>query len=322
MKQFLIDKLSSISDEEKRVLAGSGVDRKIYSTAADSFVVSSKLMLRAGNSIAVRTHTRFTPFALHSHNYMEMMYVVSGEITHVIDDRRIALRSGDIILLNKHARHAIERADISDIGINFIVSSDIIESVLRKFGGSKDFSVFLADNLREDGRAAYRVYRIADSLPAENLIESVIYLLTCEGGFSSEVLVESVTLLFHLLSGMDDMLIDCHTDHQSDAEMIDRIYSYIRKDYKNATLSELAKKLSISPTYLSRWIGAHMNVSFKKLLMDQRFSVAEKLLQSTELPVAKIIGMIGYDNSSYFHREFLKRYDCSPLEWRKNNKDI
>ena len=35
-------------------------------------------LLRGGRSISVRTHTRFTDFPTHKHNYLEMMIVLSG----------------------------------------------------------------------------------------------------------------------------------------------------------------------------------------------------------------------------------------------------
>ncbi|MGM9681930.1 MAG: AraC family transcriptional regulator [Eubacteriales bacterium] len=317
MRQFLIDRLSQITDEERDILAGKGIDRKIYTSSADSFIVSSQLMMRAGNKIAVRTHTRFTPFQIHGHNYMEMMYVASGSIVHLVEGRRLILESGDLILLNRHTQHAIEKAGENDLGINFIVSPDFIQSILGKFDGSSDFRSFLAENLCEEGGPSFMVYRTAAVLPIENLIESLVYSMTFGEMNSPEILIESITLLFHLLSESAEALISYHSTDPGTSELTDFILSYIRSDYKNATLSALAAKLYLSPTYLSRWISKHMNMTFKQLLMEQRFTMVEKLLRSTDLPVSEIIRAVGYENKSYFHREFLRRYGCSPLKWRK-----
>ncbi len=320
MRQFLIDKLAQITDEEREILSGKEIDRQIYTTGTDDFIVSSQLMMRAEKKIAVRTHTRFTPFQMHGHNYMEMMYVVTGSIVHVVEGQRLELVPGDLILFNRHIQHAIEKSGVDDIGINFIVSVNFIESILSKFDGSDALRAFLAENLRAEGKAAYRVYKTAGILPIENLIESITYSLTSEESCSPEVLIGSITLLFHLLSEHTDALMSAHSSDPGVTELTGYILNYIRSDYKNATLTDLASRLYLSPTYLSRWISGHMNMPFKRLLMEQRFSMVEKLLRSTDLPVSDIITAAGYENKSYFHREFLRRYGCSPLQWRKATK--
>ena len=55
--------------------------------------------------ITVRTHTRYTDFPLHKHNYLEMMIVLGGSITHVIGQEEIKLDAGDILVMNKHVSH-------------------------------------------------------------------------------------------------------------------------------------------------------------------------------------------------------------------------
>ena len=37
-----------------------------------------------GQMITIRPHTRFVAFPRHSHNYVEIMYVCTGQITHII----------------------------------------------------------------------------------------------------------------------------------------------------------------------------------------------------------------------------------------------
>ena len=114
MEDFLIQKLSAVSDEEKRILSGSELDRRLYTGDADFIVHTDKLM--HGRDINVRTHTRYTDFPLHRHNYLEVMIVLSGSITHEINGELITLCEGDILILNKHTSHSIKRADTSYFG--------------------------------------------------------------------------------------------------------------------------------------------------------------------------------------------------------------
>jgi AraC-like DNA-binding protein len=51
-----------------------------------------------------------------------------------------------------------------------------------------------------------------------------------------------------------------------------------------------------------------------------RLQRAGLLLQSTQLTVAEIFYKTGFNNQSYFFKEFKKRYQCSPGEYRAQNR--
>ena len=57
----------------------------------------------------------FAPFPRHSHNYVEIMYMCRGKTVHRIDgDARVTLEAGELLFLNRHASHAIQRADAGE----------------------------------------------------------------------------------------------------------------------------------------------------------------------------------------------------------------
>ena len=80
---------------------------------------------KRGRLITVRPHSRFVDFPEHRHNYVEMMYVVQGNITHIIEGKELTLHKGDVLMLNQQVCHAIRRAEYEDIGINFIALPEI-----------------------------------------------------------------------------------------------------------------------------------------------------------------------------------------------------
>jgi AraC-like DNA-binding protein len=51
-----------------------------------------------------------------------------------------------------------------------------------------------------------------------------------------------------------------------------------------------------------------------------RLSHAASLLLSTNLNVTEIFYRTGFNNQSYFFREFRKRYNCAPNEYRELQK--
>ena len=58
-----------------------------------------------------------------------------------------------------------------------------------------------------------------------------------------------------------------------------------------------------------------------ELLMRKRFQRALMLLVETELPVEQIAAKIGYENYSYFYRQFKAHYGVTPGQYRSEHKN-
>lgn len=111
-------------------------------------------MLRRGQMIALRKHTRFAAFPRHGHNYVEILYMVQGETTHILDDAQtVTLRAGELLLLGQNAFHAIDRAGAGDIAVNLIVLPQFFDTAAERIGQDTLLGRFLTDCLRPAARA-------------------------------------------------------------------------------------------------------------------------------------------------------------------------
>lgn len=99
--------------------------------------------------------------------------------------------------------------------------------------------------------------------------------------------------------------------------LVAAVLQEIHHHYQEANLGALADRYAVSLTYLSRTIRAQTGSTFKTLLRERRLERAAELLTATSLPLSGILPMLGYDNSSYFHRIFRSRYGCTPKEYRE-----
>ena len=134
MKQKLLDELMKVSEEEQKYLDGQGnIERQLYVNEKLEEIDRERL-LRRGQLITVRPHSRFVDFPEHRHNYVEIMYVVQGSITHYIEGKELVLHKGDVLMLNQQVVHSIKRADYQDIGINFIALPEFFEIPLSMLG--------------------------------------------------------------------------------------------------------------------------------------------------------------------------------------------
>jgi AraC family transcriptional regulator, L-rhamnose operon regulatory protein RhaS len=315
--QELLDKLKEITEEEQNILSGnSTVARDLYTSEKD-FVIDSKKMLAKGKLIDVRTHTRFVHFPKHKHNYIEIIYMVSGSTTHIINDNsKVVLNQGDMLFLNQNAYQEILPAGLEDIAINFIVLTEFFDVAFQMLDGENLLKNFLVDSLRQDNKTAgYLYFKVADVLPVQNLIENMIWSILNEQVNKRKINQTTMGLLFLQLLNYTDK-IEQVEDDPYDNYLTLSVLRHIEENYRDSNLTVLAKDLNQPIYLLSRLVKRSTGYTYKELLQRKRFQKAVELLGNTTLSVNDIISAVGYDNTSYFHKIFREKYNMSPRQYR------
>ena len=323
MQDIILEQLSKITEEEQYILVQENRAHRSLYAKSGRFIIERRHIseLSFGESTAavcMRPHPRFRGFPSHTHDFIEIMYVCSGSITHVFGNREVTLQTDELIVLGKEARHSILSAGENDIGINLIISIDLFETLLNSLRQKSQLPAQKLEALLSHGEENYCVFRASESIAVRNLMESMIYAVICEKSVNAYILQQSLGLLLCYLAAMpDEKKSAALTNYPSTTKQ--KIANYIQTSYSTATLTEAASMLGLSPSYLSRLIEQIFGESFKELLMKERFSAACELLRSTPMPIGDVINQVGYENSSYFHKEFKRRFGVTPSEYRKSD---
>jgi AraC-like DNA-binding protein len=83
---------------------------------------------------------------------------------------------------------------------------------------------------------------------------------------------------------------------------------------------ELAKAMQTSGRNLYRKFKKLNQSSPKDFIKEQKMKYAAKLLLTTTLNIQEIMYRIAATNRSHFYKEFAKRYNQTPREYREANK--
>ncbi|HJC83674.1 MAG TPA: helix-turn-helix domain-containing protein [Candidatus Anaerostipes avicola] len=75
--------------------------------------------------------------------------------------------------------------------------------------------------------------------------------------------------------------------------------------------------LNYSAPCCSRFIKEYTRHLFTKILLDIKFRKSLSLLESTNISIADISGMVGFENMEHFNRLFKKRCHMTPGTYRK-----
>lgn len=315
MNKNLLEKLKKVTIEEETILNGNSIEKSLY-TKKNQFEIESNKVLDSEKLITVRTHTRFTDFPNHKHDYIEMMYVVQGAIHHVIDGKEVVLNQGEILLLNQHSWHEIKKAGMDDIAINFIILPSFFDVVYDMIGYDNIIAKFLVDILkRDDNKGEYLLFQVSDILQIQNLVENMIQSLYEKEDDHKENQV-TMGLLFMYLVRYVNRTTKGATKRFEEL-LVETALDYIAENYKDATLFEISSRLNQPDYALSKLIKQQTGKTFKELLQSRRFYRAEELLMDTDLSIDDIIYAVGYESHSYFFRRFKEKHGITPKQYRK-----
>lgn len=322
INEKILEKLAPITDEEKIILAGTEkINRSIYMTENKN-VINSKKLLEEGKLITIRPHTRFIDFPEHTHDYVEVVYMCSGTSVHIVDGDVITLKAGELLFLSCGTTHSIKKTSENDIAINFIILPAFFDKsliVLEK--EETPLKNFILDALTaKTSNIKYLYFKVANVLPIQNLLENLLYTLTGESSNKRQLNKITFGLLLLQLTDFSEQL---SVKNKSDAFILE-IYRYVEENYINGSLSDLSKQLKCDFYWLSREIKNLTGETFTELIQKKRLSQASFLLKTTQININDIANSVGYENVSYFHRIFAKRFGVSPRTYRNGffaNKD-
>lgn len=83
-------------------------------------------------------------------------------------------------------------------------------------------------------------------------------------------------------------------------------------------LTELAKQLNISKSYVQKLYKEHFGISYIDDLLEARIGMAKQLLITTDLRISEVASSCGYQNATHFMRQFKDKVGMSPSDFRKN----
>ena len=315
IRKEILDKLMPITEEESEILHGKGVDKSIYTTTGGSIIRSKKLLVD-GKLIRVRKHTRFVHFPKHTHDYIEAVYMCSGETTHIINGKQTKLKEGELLFLGQNATQEILPAGEKDIAVNFIIQPAFFDKTLEMLSAEETpVKNFLISSLFDSDYQGYLHFKVAEVLPVQNLIENLIWTLINNTSNKRNINQITMGLLFMQLLNHTDRLV---YETREDRAIMD-ILQYIEGNYKSGSLTEAAALLHYDFYWLSHEIKNRTGKTYTEHLQEKRLSQAAFLLKNSSLSVEEVALAVGYENKSYFHRIFNAKYGTSPKKY-KNDK--
>lgn len=317
MDEQIIKSLSEITREEREILEGKGIDRENYMSGKDD-VVNSEKLLEMGKLITIRPNLRFTHFPKHSHDFVEVVYMLSGSTTHIINGKKAVIKQGQLLFLGQNAEHEIFKTDKDDIAVNFIILPQFLSKSLEMMGQEETpLRRFIVECLSGKKGSGYLIFKVEDVLPIQNLIENLLFTLVNSTPNKRGINQATMGLLLMHLANHTDSI----SPQNEEETLVIEVLRYIEENYASGSLKELANLMHYDFYWLSREIKRKTGKSYTELVQEKRMSQSAYLLKTTKMSVADISIAVGYENVSYFHKLFASHFSKSPSAYRSANKD-
>jgi AraC-like DNA-binding protein len=240
---------------------------------------------------------------LHVHDAIEFIYVVEGSISATVDEFEEYLEKGDLVLFRSQGVHSIKTNEKS-INKYYIlkISTTLLQSILPKDMAASILFRFCVYN----GNLK-RVWRKNEILGTEIMKSLDAMINNCElGGKFVDISIfgNLIGFIYGILQSVEQEMDKLSPKFSNVYESI----TYINSNYdSDLTAESVAALINVSYSSFSRMFKKATGKTFKEYLNITRIYEAERLLKTTDYPVADIAIRCGYNNVSYFTATY-KRY--------------
>ncbi len=341
MKHYeLLDDTDSIASAQENAIAQMlsqdlmrvcpGGNDMVYSINESLVIISwrtlpdSKIIVSLDFSPPVitdyRDHQNSHMTPLHRHNFIEMAYVVKGELNQLIAGVKYTFPQGSICIIDRNSEHA----DFVKNQDNYVIFLGMKEDLFDElFLSELDNKVqkFIRKALLE--QKSIKQFLQFNPRYTDNEIFSLIEQVAEEkfkNGKGAKYIVKGLMIrVFDILTKDYDILLTSTHLKKMNELLFSEIEEYMRGNYKDASLKELTKRFHFQQDYYARLIKKHTGMTFSEFHRKIRMSKAEDLLLNTRMSIGSIIESVGYENRYYFYKFFFELHNLTPLQYRKKH---
>lgn len=245
-------------------------------------------------------------FATHLHKQTELLIVLEGELTLVIDHIPHTLSQGMYALIFPNQLHSLATHTHSRI-LLCIFDVDFCHRYRSYFHNYLPAPESLRTPLLtpHSQTAINGLLSLTDSFPKGTAIPS-------RGAALAEGYLTLLLADFFAEAKLIPRTIS------EDLELEQKLLIYLETHYtEDLSLDILAKEFGVSRFTLSRLFTDKLHTSFPYYVNSKRLEYACNLLLSTDLSVTRIALDSGFGSSRTFFREFKATYRTTPKEYRK-----
>lgn len=256
----------------------------------------------------------------HIHDYIEILYALSGEYNITLNNTEYYFTVGDLVIINSYEIHNITA--LTEGKNKYIVIKFVPEILYTNSQSLFEMKYAMPFILNESTHQKIFLKKEIEHTVVPGIIQLIYEEFTKKNyGYELAMRANIINLFLFILRSWHNRNMNLNLDVSLNKDMIERlqdVFEYIENNYQNDITSlEMSKICNLSYSYFSRAFKKIMRKSFKEYMNYFRITKAEKLLISSNLNITEIAQAVGFSTSSYFIEQFKKYNSISPKQFRK-----
>ena len=250
--------------------------------------------------------------ALHHHDFFEVYFFLSGNVSYNIESRSYLLTSGDVLLIAPNELHqpifSPEQQNYERIVLwinkNFLEQFDLPGNpVSRCFDTENPAHI---NHIRPDGNSRELLYYLMMQLLNESH----------SGAYASELYAMAALAQILVLLNRLAQTVDGTQEAKTNADsVIYRVLAYINEHFhEDISLDDLANRFFISKFHLSREFNRLVGTSVYRYIIQKRLIQAKQMMAGGT-PSGEVYQHCGFGDYSNFYRAFKSEYQISPKDY-------
>ena len=256
----------------------------------------------------------YFPSMRHFHPEVEILLVVQGRGTRFVGDSIEPFSPGDLVMIGPDVPHEWcsdkTGGESASEAIYILFNTEILGTGFWNLPESK----IILRIIQQSQRGIKLTGKTRDE------VAELMYRIEASYGFTRIILLMSI-LEKIAFNGEFQYLASPEVSNpvnERDTERINKVYKYVIENiHQEISLEKAASISSLSTAAFCRYFKKRTNKTFIQFLNEIRIGQACRLLINEDHTIAEICYTCGYNNNSYFIRQFRKITGLTPLNYRR-----
>ena len=250
----------------------------------------------------------------HTHDFLEIVYILSGRGQHSVNGRSYKVQRGNLLFINFGQTHAFSPAGEMEI-VNCLVNPQFIDHELIHVANAMEIlalSSFADFELPVDKLIPMLLFSGHEMLEVEKLLHSMIDEFRLQAvNYKTALKGYLLVLLTKIFRAMQQANSAAIINQMS--RLMPEILQYIEDNFaRRITLPELAQKCFYNPSYFSKVFKDYCGKNLTEFIAEKRILEASRLLHETGLSIEEIAQQVGYQDRKQFYEVYKKIMGVPP----------
>lgn len=251
----------------------------------------------------------------HSHDHLEMAFVLSGEGRYRFDEGIVSVQEGDLLIINPGVRHqALACPEVESTATEFFVGA----SGIRIPGMADNFLPVPGGGhiIHTTGELHQKLFRLCSSMEAEKAVrrQGRYFMLKA-------YLMQMIILVIREQCEPEERAGGYAFESVNKKYVVEKMLNYFEDHFsEKISLDQVAENMYLSPFYISKIFKSETGDTPIRHLINIRLEKAKELLEAGyEGSIQEVAASVGYDDAYHFSKLFKKHYGISPSQARKKD---